>query len=282
MSMDTILHLAGYRFTRLTGLQELKSDLLGFCRERELCGTILLSEEGVNFYVAGKPTAGEALLGKLRSIPGLDGLTARRSLCANRPYEHMRVKIKREIIAFGIDGVDPAMRTSPKLSPRELKEWLDEGRDVTLLDTRNNYEIHSGTFKGAVPADIDHFREFPEAVRKLPGDWKARPIVMFCTGGIRCEKAGPFMEQEGFQNVFQLDGGILGYFAECGTAHYQGECFVFDQRIGLNAALAGTGSILCPRCQMPVTVAEQSRTGYTPGASCPHCRSNANAEQRSG
>lgn len=277
--METILHLAGYRFTRLTGLQELKTDLLAFCREKELCGTILLSEEGVNFYVAGSPTACEALLGKLRSLPGLDGLSARRSICANRPYEHMRVKIKREIIAFGIDGVDPAARTSPKLSPHELKEWLDEGRDVTLLDTRNNYEIHSGTFKGAVSAGIDHFREFPAAVRKLPGDWKSRPIVMFCTGGIRCEKAGPFMEREGFRNVFQLDGGILRYFEECGIAHYEGECFVFDQRVGLNAALEGTGSILCPRCQTPITVAEQSHADYVPGAPCPTCKSRADAER---
>lgn len=275
--MDAILHFAGYRFTRLTGLQELKTDLLAFCREKELCGTILLSEEGVNFYVAGSPTACEALMGKLHSIPGLGGLSARRSICANRPYEHMRVKVKREIIAFGIDGVDPAARTSPKLSPHELKEWLDEGRDVTLLDTRNDYEIHSGTFKGAVPAGIDHFREFPAAVRKLPGDWKSRPIVMFCTGGIRCEKAGPFMEREGFRNVFQLDGGILRYFEECGTAHYEGECFVFDQRVGLNAALEGTGSILCSRCQTPITVAEQSHAGYVLGASCPTCKSRADA-----
>ncbi|MBP7141926.1 MAG: hypothetical protein KBA71_08455 [Opitutaceae bacterium] len=278
--MDAYLHLAGYRFARLSGLQELKSELLAFCQVAELCGSILLSEEGINFYVAGRSAAAEKLLEKLRALPGLDSLTARRSSSTKRPYDRMRVKIKREIIAFGVAGVDPAGRPSPKLSPRELKEWLDEGREITLLDTRNNYEIHSGTFKGAVPADIDHFRDFPGAARRLPSDWKTRPIVMFCTGGIRCEKAGPFMQGEGFTNVFQLDGGILRYFEECGNAHFEGECFVFDQRVGLDTALKETESILCPRCQLPVTVAKQSHADYTPGVSCPDCAKRTFAEQR--
>lgn len=280
LHMEAHLHLAGYRFTPLAGLKELRTDLLAFCHGKALCGTILLSEEGINFYIAGKPDAAGELLEKLRSIPGLDGLTARRSTSEKRPYDRMRVKIKREIIAFGIDGVNPGVHSSPKLSPRKLKEWLDEGRDITLLDTRNNYEILSGTFKGAVPADIDHFREFPEAVRKLPSDWKSRPIVMFCTGGIRCEKAGPFMEREGFRNILQLDGGILRYFEECGGAHFEGECFVFDQRVGLNEALEETASILCPRCQMPVTVTDQAHSDYARGESCPHCTNKPIAEKQ--
>src|SRR5690606_19428831 len=123
---------------------------------------------------------------------------------------------KKEIIAFGVDGVAPEQQTSPKLSARELKQWLDAGRSVRLLDTRNTYEYNLGTFDGAEHLNIDHFRDFPEAIGQLPEESKRQPIVMFCTGGIRCEKAGPMMEQAGFEEVYQLDGGILKYFEECG------------------------------------------------------------------
>ncbi|MCX6951128.1 MAG: rhodanese-like domain-containing protein [Verrucomicrobia bacterium] len=183
----------------------------------------------------------------------------------------MLVKIKKEIIAFGIDGIDPARRPTAKLPARTLKQWLDEGRPVTLLDTRNDYEVRMGTFRGALPARIDHFREFPDAVARLPEELKERPVVMFCTGGIRCEKAGPFMERAGFKHVHQLDGGILKYFEECGGAHYDGECFVFDRRVGVDPSLRETRSVICFNCQMPLTVAEQSDPRYVPDLSCPHC-----------
>ena len=142
---------------------------------------------------------------------------------------------------------------------------------VTLLDTRNDYEVKLGTFKNALPIGVDHFREFPDAVRKLPPAMKEQAIVMFCTGGIRCEKAGPFMEREGFKNIFQLDGGILKYFEECGGAHYDGECFVFDQRVGLDPSLQETESTQCFRCQTPLSEADQEDQRYVPGQSCPYC-----------
>jgi UPF0176 protein len=183
----------------------------------------------------------------------------------------MLVKIKKEIIAFGVEGIDPARQPAPKLPARNLKQWLDEGRPVTLLDTRNDYEVRLGTFRGAVSPGIDHFRDFPAAVAKLPVELKAQPIVMFCTGGIRCEKAGPFMQREGFTNVHQLDGGILKYFEECGGAHYDGECFVFDRRVGVDPALQETASVLCYNCQMPLTLADQQHPAYVPDKSCPHC-----------
>jgi len=147
------------------------------------------------------------------------------------------VKIKREIIAFGVDGIDPARRPSRSLAPQTLKAWLDAGKPVTLLDTRNNYEVELGTFRGAVRAGIDRFRDFPSAVPRLPPALKDHPVVLFCTGGIRCEKAGPFLEREGFRHVFQLEGGILSYFEHCGGAHFDGECFVFDERVGLDRSL---------------------------------------------
>ena len=168
-----------------------------------------------------RPTIGSLRAGRRKSTP-------KESPSAEQPFNRMLVKIKKEIIAFGVAGIDPASRPTPKLSARELKQWLDEGRPVTLLDIRNDYEVRMGTFRGARRAGIDHFREFPAAVQQLPAELKQQPVVMFCTGGIRCEKAGPFMEQAGFQNVHQLDGGILKYFEECGGAHYDGECFVFE------------------------------------------------------
>jgi RluA family pseudouridine synthase len=190
----------------------------------------------------------------------------------------MLVRIKKEIIPFGVPEILPGTRTSPKLAPPELKRWLDEGRPITLLDTRNDYEIKLGTFQNAVTLGIDHFRDFPTAVKQLPAVLKHQTIVMFCTGGIRCEKAGPYMEREGFEQVFQLDGGILKYFEDCGGEHYNGECFVFDQRVGIDPSLAETENTLCFRCLAPLSVVDQQDSRYVPGESCPFCYVNA-AEQ---
>jgi RluA family pseudouridine synthase len=211
------------------------------------------------------------LLAELRSLPGLENLQVKVSATDHQPFRRMLVRVKKEIIAFGVEGINPAQRTSPKLAARDLKQWLDEGRPVTLLDTRNDYEVKLGTFKNALPIGIDHFRDFPAAVRQLPPALKEQPIVMFCTGGIRCEKAGPFMEREGFKNIFQLDGGILKYFEDCGGAHYAGECFVFDQRVGLDPSLQETDSAQCFQCQTPLTEAEQNDARYVSGQSCPYC-----------
>ncbi len=183
----------------------------------------------------------------------------------------MLVRIKKEIIAFGVPGIEPARRTSPKLAPQQLKAWLDEGRPLTLLDTRNDYEVKLGTFENALPAGVDHFRDFPAAVAKLPAELKDQTIVMFCTGGIRCEKAGPYMESQGFRNVLQLDGGILKYFEECGGAHYRGECFVFDQRVGIDPALQESDAAQCFKCLSPLTAEEQRDVRFVPGVSCPWC-----------
>lgn len=272
--MASMVHLSGYKFASLANLPDLRDRLRLLCRDLDLCGTILLSSEGINFFVAGSESSVEDLFKVLREVPGLGELEAKRSPSADRPYNRMLVKIKKEIIAFGVDGIEPAQRPSPKLSPAELKQWLDEGKEITLLDTRNDYEIHLGTFKGALPAGIDHFRDFPAAVRRLPEELKTRPIVMFCTGGIRCEKAGPFMEREGFQEIYQLEGGILKYFEECGGAHYDGECFVFDRRVGLDPDLKETNSVMCFRCQMPLTESEQKDPRYVYEVSCPHCFSS--------
>lgn len=266
-----ILNIAGYKFVSLAELRSLRARLLALCKSWELKGTILLSPEGINLFVAGAPDRIDLLLAELRSVPGLADLSLKTSETEHQPFRRMLVRIKKEIIAFGVPGIDPARRTSPKLAARDLKQWLDEGRPVTLLDTRNDYEVKLGTFNNALAIGIDHFRDFPDAVRRLPPTMKEQPIVMFCTGGIRCEKAGPFMEREGFKNIFQLDGGILKYFEECGGAHYDGECFVFDQRVGLDPSLQETESTQCFRCQTPLTEADQQHERYVPGQSCGYC-----------
>jgi len=268
---EQITNIAAYRFAELSNLKPLRERLVGLCREQSLKGTILLSTEGINLFVAGSADGIEALLAELRSISGLDDLAPKFSLSGHQPFSRMLVRIKKEIIAFGVDGINPARRTSPKLPAATLKQWLDEGRKVTLLDTRNDYEIKLGTFRGALPAGIDHFRDFPQAVAQLPESLKDEPVVMFCTGGIRCEKAGPYMESQGFSNIHQLDGGILKYFEECGGAHYDGECFVFDQRVGVDPALRETDSSQCFQCLSPLTAEDQTDPRYVAGKSCPFC-----------
>lgn len=266
-----ITNIAAYKFARLTHLKPLRERLFAECRARGLKGTILLSTEGVNLFVAGARTEIDWLVADLRSISGLENLAPKYSESADQPFNRMLVRIKKEIISFGVEGIDPAAQTSPKLAARELKQWLDEGRPVTLLDTRNDYEVKLGTFKGAQTLDIGHFRKFPDAVRRLPTEMKKQPIVMFCTGGIRCEKAGPFMEREGFEHIFQLDGGILKYFEECGGAHYEGECFVFDHRVGVDPGLRETESALCFACQTPLTADDQRDARFVVNESCPYC-----------
>ncbi len=269
--MTTFVNAAAYKFAPLDGLPELREQLLERCRAANMRGTILLSPEGINLFVAAERSGVDDLLTFLKAIPGLADLAPKFSESDHQPFTRMLVRLKREIIAFGVPGIDPSNHTSPRIAPRELKAWLDAGRPITLLDTRNTYETELGTFRGARTLDLRHFRNFPEAVATLPEALKDKPVVTFCTGGIRCEKAAPFLEQAGFKNVLQLDGGILKYFEDCGGAHYDGECFVFDKRVAVDSDLRETGAALCFACQMPVTVAEQSDPRYVPSVSCPHC-----------
>ena len=264
-------NIAVYKFAPLADLETLREKLQGICRECELKGTILLSPEGINLFVAGTQSSVQILLTELRSIAGFEDLNPKESFSENQPFRRMLVRLKKEIIAFGVEGIEPGKKSSAKISAKTLKQWIDEGKPLTLLDTRNDYEIRMGTFEGALAAGVEHFREFPDAVEKLSPELKDRTIVMFCTGGIRCEKAGPFMERAGFQNVFQLDGGILKYFEECGGAHYKGDCFVFDRRVCVDSQLRETAAAICFSCQMPLTEQEQRHPHYLVGETCPFC-----------
>jgi len=269
--MPVFTNIAAYKFASLRDLEALKHELREMCTKAGMRGTILLSPEGINVFVAAARPAIDRLLVRLRTIPELADLTAKLSESDHQPFNRMLVKIKKEIIAFGISGIDPACRPAPRLGPRQLKQWLDQGRSITLLDARNTYETKLGTFRGAHTLDLDHFREFPNAAASLPRHLKDEPVVTFCTGGIRCEKAAPLLQKAGFAQVFQLDGGILRYFEECGGEHFEGDCFVFDKRVALDASLRETGAALCFVCQTTLTVIEQEDPRYVESISCPHC-----------
>ena len=269
--MEPILNIAAYHFVPLGDLATRRRDLKRQCVAADLRGTILLSPEGINLFIAGRPEPLRKFLDDLRSQPEFTGLDVKESWSDDQPFNRMLVRLKKEIISMGIDGIDPRNRPSPKLTPLELKRWLDEGRDFTLLDVRNDYEVGVGTFEGATAIGLDHFRHFPAAISSLPDEWKQRPVVMFCTGGIRCEKAGPLMQQHGYEHVYQLDGGILKYFEDCGGAHFQGDCFVFDKRVALNPKLEASGLGMCFACQAILTPDELASPDYRFERSCPRC-----------
>jgi UPF0176 protein len=231
------INLAGYKFVSLDGLDDLRALLDRRCRELELKGTILLSFEGINVVLAGGEEVTTEFQKLVRADPRLADLRFKCSESAFQPFDRMRVKIKKEIITLRVPGLDPAKERAPAVAPAELKRWLDEGREVVLLDTRNAFEVDAGTFDNAIDLRLSSFGQFDQAADNLDPVLKDKTIVTFCTGGIRCEKAAPVLIGKGFQNVFQLDGGILQYFEECGDAHFTGRCFVFDQRVALDGNL---------------------------------------------
>jgi UPF0176 protein len=275
-----IVNIAAYKFVALDSLPTRRAELKQLCQTLGLRGTILLSREGINLFLAGSREAIDRLLTQLRSDPCFEDLEVKESLSDKQPFNRMLVKLKREIISFGVSGIEPSRATSPKISAQQLRQWLDEGKPLRLLDVRNDYEVDLGTFARAEQLKIQHFRQFPAAVGQLPAEAKDQPLVMFCTGGIRCEKAGPLMEQLGFREVYQLDGGILKYFEECGGEHYAGDCFVFDDRVALNPQLEPSGVLQCYNCQAVLNQDDVQSDKYAFGSSCPYCyRTSEEAQQ---
>lgn len=229
-----ILNIAGYKFVSLTDAAELRIKLLEQCQLLQLKGTILLSAEGINLSLAGLINEIDTFKNYLKTYSAFNDMTFRESFSTYQPFKRLKVKLKKEIITMRCPEIKPEQETAPHISPEKLKQMLDEHQDITLLDTRNTYEVEMGTFDGAAHFDLDDFSEFPSTINKISRD---KPVVMFCTGGVRCEKAGAYLLKSGFSEVYQLDGGILNYFAKVGGAHYHGECFVFDERVALNADL---------------------------------------------
>lgn len=259
MNNFKIQNIAAYKFVDIESekLPGLRERLLSAGKALDLKGTILLSNEGINLFMAGVPDQIKLFQEKLSAEAPFAGIACKSSFSEAQPFKKMVVKIKDEIITMGDPSIRPAEFSGPHIEAAELKRWLDENRDFTLLDTRNTYEVGIGTFARAIDLNIDSFGEFAAAVEKMDPKLKEKPLVMFCTGGIRCEKAAPLMLKKGFKTVLQLDGGILKYFEDCSDAHYEGECFVFDQRVTVDGNLRETGAVLCRGCGLPFTVEQQ-------------------------
>lgn len=278
--MTAIQNVAAYKFVILDNLeqrqQQMEQDILDI---GGVWGTILIAEEGVNMMLAGERDNLERVKTYLSTINELSDLTYKTTVSSNIPFNRFRVKIKNEIVPMGVEGVEPACFTGPTISPQQLKQWLDEDKDFVLLDTRNDYEIEIGTFEKAIHWNIHNFRDFAKAADECERAILEKPIVMFCTGGIRCEKASALLlQQKGFKQVYQLEGGILNYFQQVGGVHYRGACFIFDHRTAITPDCKETGLTQCERCQQFVTREQQRLTGYQRGDHCIHCMP---AEQRS-
>lgn len=241
-----ILNIAAYRFVALTKLPELRDCLLEALQKCDIKGTVLLAEEGINLFLAGSPEAIHDFLAWLKLDTRLQGLDIKESWSAAQPFRKLLVRIKPEIIRMNHPAIQPAAGRAPAVDAATLKRWLDaghdeQGREVVTLDTRNDYEADVGTFKNAIDWRISKFTEFPQALLDHRQELEGKTVVSFCTGGIRCEKAAIFMREAGVQNVWQLDGGILKYFEVHGQkegSHYQGECFVFDDRRAVDSMLS--------------------------------------------
>jgi UPF0176 protein len=227
---DMMVNIAGYKFIPLVSLPHWREQFTLLCQQTSLQGTILLSPEGININLAGTSSDVQQFQVELRQFAPFADIHFHVTPAHTTPFNKLKVKIKKEIITFKQTYLHPAHQKAPAISPHELKQWLDEQKPMTLLDTRNTYEIAYGSFTQASHLHLNHFTDFANAVEVIPQN---KPIVMFCTGGIRCEKAALYLLEQGFNEVYQLQGGILGYFAQVGKAHYSGDCFVFDNRIKL-------------------------------------------------
>ncbi|MDP6639770.1 MAG: rhodanese-like domain-containing protein [Candidatus Poseidoniaceae archaeon] len=266
-----VVNIAGYRFVDMPDRDELRQPFRDICQRLGLAGTVLLSHEGINFVLSGSQDSIDSYLAYLAEDERFSGISLKVSYSDRQPFRRMLVRLKKEIISIGMPEIVPAEFTGPEIEPAEFKAKLDAGEEVVLLDTRNDYELRVGTFANAVDLNITSFRDFPNAINNLPKEMKDKEIVMFCTGGIRCEKASAVMLNAGFQNVKQLKGGILGYFEECGGAHWNGDCFVFDRRVALNPQLEETCHEMCFACREPLGESELQSEKYVLGESCPYC-----------
>ncbi|BDX21979.1 UPF0176 protein [Polynucleobacter sp. TUM22923] len=240
--MKPILNIAAYLFVSLDGLTELRSAMLAECNSRQIKGTILLTGEGINLFLAGKELELHSFLGWLRMDARFSALQTKDSWSEAQPFKKMLVKIKNEIIRMNHPTIRPEEGRANFIAPQKLREWLDRGTDdlgrpVVMIDTRNAFEVEYGTFENAMHFNISKFTEFPQAIEAQKEALADKTLVSFCTGGIRCEKSGLYMREIGMQHSYQLEGGILKYFEEVGSTHYSGTCFVFDERESLEPNL---------------------------------------------
>lgn len=269
---------AFYKFVRLPDFAQKLEPLLSCCEARGVKGTILLAEEGINGTIAGSRESIDAVISFLKADSRLADLEYKESFADSQPFGRMKVRLKKEIVTIGLPEIDPNAQVGTYVSP---KDWNDVIRDpeVIVIDTRNDYEVSIGTFKQAKNPQTASFREFPEYVHNHLDPTKHKKVALFCTGGIRCEKASSLMLSQGFQEVYHLKGGILKYLEEIPESEslWEGECFVFDERIAVKHGLKPGTYDMCSACGHPISKADQLSPQYQEDVSCPYCFKDASA-----
>jgi UPF0176 protein len=270
-----------YKFVSLANFKELRQPLLNTMEQNNVRGTLLLAEEGINGTVAAKREGIDALLSWLDKQPGLDNIVSKESFDDECPFYRTKVKLKKEIVTMGVQGIDPKKVVGTYVKPKDWNALISDP-DVVLVDTRNDYEIEIGTFENAVDPNTKTFREFPEWAEKNLDPSKNKKVAMFCTGGIRCEKSTAYMKEQGFEEVYHLEGGILKYLEEVPKEEtmWKGECFVFDNRVAVDHDLNKGSYDQCHACRMPITEEEKKHDAYQEGLSCHHCINTVSDEQR--
>lgn len=269
---DAVQVAAFYKFVALDDIGKLQRQTRQVCRDAGLLGTVLVAHEGINGTVAGPAEGVSKLFGFFNRIPALEDLRYKVSCCSQNPFYRMKVRLKKEIVTLGIDGIDPRRSVGEYVAPERWNELISQP-GVRLIDTRNDYEVTLGSFTGAENPQTQSFRDFPAWVEKHLGSDRDRPVAMFCTGGIRCEKSTAYLKELGYRNVYHLEGGILNYLAKVPAEQslWQGDCFVFDNRVTVDHQLTEGRYELCPACRMPLTEDDRKTPEFEENVSCPKC-----------
>ncbi len=265
--------LALYKFVALEDLPQLQAEIKSACLENGICGTLLIAPEGINGTIAGpSPEAIDAIETKLESIAGISQGEVKRSGAEDKPFRHMKVRLKKEIVTLRAPEADPTKQVGTYIEPKDWNDLIAQD-DVKLIDTRNDYETAVGIFDGAVDPDIKTFTQFKKWVAENMDPAKDKKVAMFCTGGIRCEKASSYMLSQGFEEVYHLKGGILKYLEEVPSkeSKWNGACFVFDRRVAVGQDLEEAPYDLCYGCRYPLSEEDKQADSYEKGVSCPHC-----------
>ena len=281
MMNEEIIVAALYKFVNLPDYKAIREPLLNFCTEKGIKGTLLLAHEGINGTVSGTRGAIDALLDYLRADDRFSDIDHKESMYEAQPFYRTKVKLKREIVTMGVDDIDPRHIVGTYVEPKDWNQLISDP-EVTLIDTRNQYEYEIGTFSNAIDPKTASFREFPAYAKAHLDPQKHKKIAMFCTGGIRCEKSTAYMKQQGFEEVYHLKGGILKYLEEVPQEQsmWHGECFVFDNRVSVNHDLEKGSYDQCHACRFPITEEDKKSEYYSPGISCPRCYDKQTESQR--
>lgn len=277
----TLTVAALYKFAPFDAPAELRQPLLDACQAAGICGTLLLAREGINGTIAGSAPGIDAILGHIRSLPHCTDLEVKYSTADQAPFRRMKVRLKKEIVTLGVAGIDPARDVGTYVDPADWNALLDDP-DTVVIDTRNDYEVSIGSFEGAINPATRSFSEFPDWFRAHRAAFQGKRVAMFCTGGIRCEKSTALLRAEGLTDVFHLKGGILAYLEHvpADQSRWQGDCFVFDERVSVGHGLVEGEHSLCRACRMPLSQADRASAEYVEGLQCLHCASTRSDADR--